>query len=198
MNTSIFPPHHLIHHTRVALDDLHHFCAHILLHIIRHRDTIVPVPVHLHRRVHSLQKGGLINAGQDKAGLVQGLWPLRRSPNAHSWEWMPNGSKVRALLRQCARVRHYSKSVHLEMIVIMKSQRLMSHHSGIQFEPRLFQSLSGTWMARIKDGHIILFGQLVNGCKKGQEILLCIDILLSVGGKGHIFSILHPQLLQYI
>ncbi len=39
------PPDHLIHNPRIALDDLHHFGAHVLVHIVGHGDAVVGVLV---------------------------------------------------------------------------------------------------------------------------------------------------------
>ena len=55
-NLRLLPPHHLIHNLRIALDDLNHFGTYILLHVIRHRDSIVSFLIHCHCGIHRLQK----------------------------------------------------------------------------------------------------------------------------------------------
>ena len=52
----LFSPHHLIDHAGIALDDLYHLIRHILIGIIRYRDTEVAVLVHLDRHIHGLQQ----------------------------------------------------------------------------------------------------------------------------------------------
>ena len=66
----ILPPHHLIDHTRVALDDLHDLIAHVLIHVIRHGNAEIAVSVHLHSHIHRLQQPFLVDAGEDEASLT--------------------------------------------------------------------------------------------------------------------------------
>ena len=40
---SVLSPHRLVDHTSIALDDLHNLIGHVLVHIIRHRNTKVMV-----------------------------------------------------------------------------------------------------------------------------------------------------------
>ena len=49
---SVLSPHHLVNHAGIALDDLYNLIGHILIYIIRHRDTKVTVLVHLDSNVH--------------------------------------------------------------------------------------------------------------------------------------------------
>ena len=42
-----FSPHHLIYYAGVALDNLHNLSRYVLIYIIRHRQTVFPVKVHL-------------------------------------------------------------------------------------------------------------------------------------------------------
>ena len=52
----VLSPDHLVHDAHVALDDLHHFRADVLVHVVRDRKSIVPSPVHLHCGVYRLQE----------------------------------------------------------------------------------------------------------------------------------------------
>ena len=51
----IFSPHHFIDHASIALDDFHDFIRHVFIHIVRHRNAQITIPVHLDRHIHSLQ-----------------------------------------------------------------------------------------------------------------------------------------------
>ena len=95
----MFPPNHLIHDARIALDDLHDLVADVLIHIVRHGDAIVAVLDHLHCRVHCLQQTMLVDARQHKAALVQRLGTLRGRADAHRGEWLADASEKAALLR---------------------------------------------------------------------------------------------------
>ena len=92
------PPHHLIDHAGVALDDLHDLGGNILLHIIRHGDAVVAVLVHLHRRVHCLQQALFVDACEDEASLIQRFRALGAGADAHCWKWMPDAGNHKNLM----------------------------------------------------------------------------------------------------
>ena len=117
----VFPPDHLIDDSHVALDDLHHLGADVLLHVIRHRDTVVAVLVHRHGRVHGLQQRLLVDAGDEEASLVEGLGALGGGADADGRERMPHRGEETALLRQGTGIRHHRKGVHLQTIVVMEA-----------------------------------------------------------------------------
>ena len=91
-----FPPHHLIHNTRITLNDLNYPCADILLHIIRHRNPIIPIHIHRNRGIHRLQQTRFINTGKDKACLVQRFRTLGACPDTYRREGCP--TEVKKLL----------------------------------------------------------------------------------------------------
>ena len=81
-------PHHLVHYPCIALNQLHNLRTHILFHVVRHRNSIISVQVHLHCGIHCLQKTLFINSCQNKACLIQGFRPLRAGSNTYGWERM--------------------------------------------------------------------------------------------------------------
>ena len=117
----LFPPHHLIHNPGVTLDDLHHLGGDIFLHVVRHRDAVVAVSVHLHSGVHSLKEAVLIDACQDKAALVQGLRTLCTGADTEGRERVPHADEEAALLRQGAAVADRGEGVHLQVIIITET-----------------------------------------------------------------------------
>lgn len=124
-----FSPDHLIHHTSVALDNLHNLSRYVLIYIIRHRQSVIAIKVHLHRCIYSLQQAFFVNACEHKAAFVQRFRALRRSTDAHCRERMPHTGEEAAFLRQCTGIRYYSKGVHLQAVVIMEAQRLMLNYA---------------------------------------------------------------------
>lgn len=81
--TKLFlPPHHFINHSRIALNELHDFGADVFINIVRNRDTVVTVLDHLYGRVNSLQERVFVDAGENEATLVEGLWALGRCADA--------------------------------------------------------------------------------------------------------------------
>ena len=59
----ILPPHHLINHTGIALDDLNDLIGDIFVQVIRHRDTKITVLIHLHRHLHRLKQVVAVDTG---------------------------------------------------------------------------------------------------------------------------------------
>ena len=106
-----------------ALNDLNYLRADILLHIIRHQNSIISFPVHSYCGIHGLKQTLLINPRQDKASLVQGFRALGAGSDAYRRERMPHRSKVAALLRQRAGIGHSRNVVHLQTVIIVKSHQ---------------------------------------------------------------------------
>ena len=71
------PPNHLVHHPRVGLDNLDDLSGDVLVSVVRDGNAVVASLVHLHRRIHRLEQGLLVNTGQDEACLVQRFGPFR-------------------------------------------------------------------------------------------------------------------------
>ena len=170
---SIFSPHHLIHNPCIALDDLHHLIRHVLVGIVRHGDAEVAAAVHLDRHVHGLQQAGGVDAGQDKAALVQRLGALGAGADADGREGPAHAGEKAALLRQGARVRHHAEGVHLQAVVVVEAQRLVLNDTP--------------------DRHIVRFRHFVDGGEQRQEIFLGIDVFLAVGGKQDVPPLLEAQ-----
>ena len=75
----------------------------------------------------------------------------------------------------------HGEGVHLQAVVVMEAQGLVHPHPGIQPEARGFQTLPGTGMAGVENGHIVLLRHGVDGVEERSEILLGVDILLPMG-----------------
>ena len=189
----VFSPHHLIHHAGVTLDNLHHFGRDVFLDVVRHGDADVAVLVHLHGGVHGLEQTVLVNACQDKTALVQGLRALCGGADAHRREGVPHTGEKAALFRQGAAVAHHGKGVHLQAVVVVEAQGLVPDHPLVQLEAGLLQALFAAGMAAVQHGHIVLLRYLVNGRKEAYEVLFRVNVLLPVGGKQNVLSLLQPQ-----
>lgn len=53
-------------------------------------------------------------------------------------------------------------------------------------------------MATVEDGHVVLFRHLVDSSEKGEEVLLRVDILLTVSRKEDILALLQTKTLMNI
>ena len=67
------PPHHLINYPHVALDNLHHLGAYILLYIVRNGDAIIAILVHCDSGVYCLQQRYFIDTCDEEACFVKCL-----------------------------------------------------------------------------------------------------------------------------
>ena len=184
----LLPPHHLIHDPRIALYDLHHLGGDILIYIVGHRDAMVTVGVHGHGRIHRLQEAVGVDARDEETTLVQGFGALCAGANAHGRERLADAREKRALLGQGAAVAHHGKGVHLQAVVVVEAQRLVLDDTWVELEATRLETLATTRMAAIKDGHVVLLGHLVDGCEETQEVLLCINVLLSVGAQQDVLA----------
>ena len=70
------PPHHLIDHASVGLDDLDHLGGDIFLNVVGDGDAIAAVTVHFHGSLHGLYQTVALDARQHEAALVQRLGAL--------------------------------------------------------------------------------------------------------------------------
>ena len=138
---SEFPPYHFVDDPGVRLDELDDLRRDVLVGVVRHGDPVVPVPVHLHGRVHGLQQRALVDAGQDEAALVEGLGPLGRGPDAHGRERVSHALEEAALLRQRAAVAHHREGVHLETVVVMEAEGLMPDDPPVKPEAARLKAL---------------------------------------------------------
>ena len=94
------PPHHLVDYAHVGLDDADDFGGDVFIYIIGDGDAREAVADEGDGNVYALQEALGVDAGEDKAALVQGFRPLRASPNAHRREGMADGGEEAALFRQ--------------------------------------------------------------------------------------------------
>lgn len=186
---SILSPHHLADHAGVALDDLYHLVGHVFIHIVRHGNTEITVLVHLNGHIHRLQQMVTVDTGQDEIALVQRLGALCAGADAHGREGVADAGEEAALLRQSAAVGHHTERVHLEAVIVVEAQRFVLDNAPVQREAALLQSLAAAGMAGVEDGYIVLFRHTVDGGEQGGEVLLCVDILLPVGGQQNVSAL---------
>ncbi len=92
---SKLPPHHLVHHPDVALDDADDLGGDILVHVVRHRDARETVADERDGDVDALKKALRVDATEDKAAFVQGFGALRRRTDTDRRERMSNACKER-------------------------------------------------------------------------------------------------------
>ena len=193
ISSSEFPPDHLVDYPGVRLDELDDLRRDVLVGVVRHGDAVVPVPVHLHGRVHRLEQRALVDAGEDEAALVEGLGPLGRGPDAHGRERVSHALEEAALLRQRAAVAHHREGVHLEAVVVVESKRLVADDPSVQPEPAVLESLSRARMAGVQYRHVVLLGHCVDGVEQRQEVPLRVYVLLPVRRQQYVPPLLEAE-----
>ena len=76
----------------------------------------------------------LVDAGKDEAAFVQGFGALGAGADADSWERVAYGGEEAALLRKGAGVGHHTEGVHLEAVVVVEAEGLLTDDTGVELE----------------------------------------------------------------
>lgn len=182
----LLPPHHLIHDPRIALYDLHHLGTHVLIHIVGYWDAVVAVGVHRHGRIHRLQEAVGVDARDEETTLIQGLGTLGARTDTHRRVRMTHAGEEAALLGECATVAHHGEGVHLQTVVVVEAQRLVLDDTWVQLEATRLKTLAATRMTAVEDRHVVLLSHGVDGVEETEEVLLRIDVLLSMRAQQYI------------
>lgn len=134
-----------------------------------------------------------VDACQDETALIQGFGPLCGGADAHRREGVPHAGEEAALLGQSAAVADHREGVHLQAVVVVEAQGLVLDHPFVQLEAGLLQTFFAAGMAAVQHGHVVLFRHFIDGRKEAYEILLCVDVLLPVGGKQNVLALFQSQ-----
>ena len=190
---SELPPHHLVHHARIALDDADYFGAYVFVRVVGHGDAGVAGADERDGHFHALQEAFLVDAAEDEAAFVEGFGAFGAGADAHGGERVADAGEEAAFLGQRAAVADHAECVHLEAVVVMEAQGLVLDHARVQRKAGCLQALPGTRMARVQDGHIILFGHLIDGIEQREEVLLRVNVLLAVRAQQDVLALLQAQ-----
>ena len=106
---------------------------------------------------------------------------------------MPDAREVAAFLRQCPRVGHHREGVHLEAVVVVKSEGLVPDDPSVQFEAARLQPLSRPRVAAVQHRHVVFPGHGVYRAEQAREVPLCVDVLLPVGREEDVLPFLQSQ-----
>lgn len=194
----LFPPHHLIHHARVRLYELDHHGGDFLAGVGGHGGVVVVRLVEGEGGADGLEERGGRYAGQDEAGLVEGLGALRRGADADGGEGMGDGGEEGGLLGEGAAVGDDAGGMHLQAVVVVEAEGLVAAHKGVEREARLVKALAGARVAAIEYGQLVRLGYLVDGGEEGSEVGLRVDILLAVGTQENVLAALEAEALVYV
>ena len=197
MRLKILPPHHLVHHAGVALDDLDHLGGHGLVGVVGTGSLGQrSLGVELDGGVDGLQQAPLGDSSEREARLVQRLGALGGGADAHRRKWMPDRGEEAGLLGQRAGVGHHGEGVHLQAVVVVEAHGLVHAHARVELEARRLQALAGARVAGVQDRHVVLLGQRVDRGEQAREVGLGVDVLLAVRREKHVAPGLQAELGQ--
>ncbi len=149
--------------------------------------------VHGDGRVDGLEQGAGVDTRQDEAGLVEGFGALGGSPNTNRREGVPHRSEERAFLGQRPGVGDHRKRVHLQAVIVVKTQGFVPDHARVEHEAGGLQPLPGAGVAGVQNGHIILLRHRVDRVEQREEVLLRVDVLLAVGAQQDVSTLFEAQ-----
>ena len=149
--------------------------------------------VHGDSGVNGLEEAAGVDAGDEEAGLVQGLGAFRRCADAHRRERMAHRREERTFLRQGAGVAHYREGVHLQTVIVVEAQGLVADDARVQLEAGGFEALPRARVAGVEDRHVVLLRHRIDRVEQRQEILLRIDVLFPVRTEKDILALLQAQ-----
>lgn len=127
-------PHHLVDNAHVALYDLHHLGADILVHIVGDGDAMLTVTAELDGGVNGLEQGLLVDTSNDEVAFVNGFGTLCRGTDADGGEGVADAGKERGFLGKGAAIADNGEGIHLEAVVVVEAEGLMLNDTGVKLE----------------------------------------------------------------
>lgn len=154
------------------------------------------VAIHCDGCLDSLKKRFLVDAGEDESGIVERFGSFGRGADADCREGMSNGSEERGFLGKRAGIGDNCGSIHLQTVVVVESERLMLYHAAIEFEAGLLKTFAAAWMAAVENRHVVLLSDGVDGIEKREEVLLGVNIFLTVCAEQYILAFFKTEALM--
>ena len=167
----------------------------VLIDIVGHGQAVVAVAAEFDGGIDGLQQGGLVDAGDDEAGFVDGFGALGAGADAHGGEGVADAGEETALFGQGAAVADYGEGVHLEAVVVVEAEGLVLDDALVELEAAGGKAVAAARVARVEDGHVVLLGHAVDGGEEAQEVLLGVDVFFAVGGEQDIAPFLQTEAL---
>ena len=95
---------------------------------------MLTVLAELYSSFYRLKEALLVNAGNDEVALVDGFGTFRGGADADSGEGMAYTGEEAAFFGQRAAVADYGKGIHLEAVVVVKTERFVLDNALIESE----------------------------------------------------------------
>ena len=188
-----FPPDHFVDDGDVGLDYFDDDVAYVFAGVDVDGGAVVVVAVHGDGGLDGLQEALLVDAGQDESGVVERLGAFGRGADADGREGVADGGEEARFLGQGAGVGDYGGGVHLQAVVVVEAEGLVSDYARIEFEAALLQALAAARMAAVEDGHVVALGDGVDGVEEAQEVFLGVDVFLAVGAQQDVLAFFESE-----
>lgn len=84
--------------------------------------------------VNGLEQGLLVDTCNNEVTLVDGLWALGRGTDADGGEGMADTGEERGFLGKGSAIADDGKSIHLEAVVVVKTEGLVLDDTWVELE----------------------------------------------------------------
>lgn len=194
----LLSPNHFIYDCNVGLDDFDYDVGYVFADIDIDGGAVVVVGIHGYGCFYGLEEGFFIDAGEDEACIVKGLGALGGGADADSGEWVADGGEEAALFGEGAGVGDDGGGVHLQAIVVVEAEGLVTNYAWVELEAGLLKALAAAGMAAVEDGHVVTLSDGVDGVEEGEEVFLGVNIFFAMGGEEDVFSFFKAEPLMDI
>lgn len=191
-------PHHLVDDAGVALDNLHDLGGDVFFDVVGHGYAVVAILVHRNGGIDGLEQRFLVNSGDKEACLVKRFGAFRAGADADCWERVPDARKEGTFFGQGAAIAHDGEGVHLQAIVVVKTERFMLDHVLVKLEARCSEAVTTARVTAVQNRHVVFLGHLVDSGKEARKVLLGVDILFAVGAEQNVLALFEAEALVYV
>ena len=99
-------------------------------------------------------------------------------------------------LGYCTGVLHHTERILLELVVVEEAKGLVLDDALIKLESFLFDHFLRARMAAVEHRHIVGACHLIYCIHQREEILLDVNVLLSMSREENVFALLQSKLLK--
>ena len=72
----------------------------------------------------------------------------------------------------------------------MEAERFLADHARIEDKAAFLKTITAAWVAAVENRHVVFLCHLVDRSEERDEVLLCVDVFLSMCTQQNIFSFL--------
>ena len=106
---------------------------------------------------------------------------------------MSDTGEERTLFREGTAVAHYCEGVHLETVVVMEAERIVTDDPRVEPEPARLKTVAAARMAAVQHRHVVFLRHRIDRIEQAQEVLLRVYVLLPVGAQQNVSSFFETE-----